>query len=192
MASSYKARTLGVTAGLAALSAALQLAHVGYQSPQWGMWIDIVAVSWLIAYFMFGGRIALTVSLLGALVITLFAPETWLGATMKWTATIPVITSLWLYARVRRRGPSLYRSPYSLIVPLILGVVIRCALVIPINYQIAIPIWTGMTPADAMRLIPWYIIALFNIVQSVIDVALGWALVYGAKLHRFVSERSVT
>jgi riboflavin transporter FmnP len=60
-------------------------------------------------------------------------------------------------------------------------------LVIPINYFYAIPIWTGLTPAKAMVVIPWFIIALFNIIQGIIDVGLAWLLVFKFKLERFAS-----
>ena len=79
----FNTRQLAFAGALAAVSAVLQLYHLGYQSPQWGMWIDLVAVSWIIAYFLFGIRSALLVSFLGAVIITLFAPDTWLGASMK-------------------------------------------------------------------------------------------------------------
>ena len=49
--------------------------------------------------------------------------------------------------------------------------------------------WTGvtcgMTPEVAMTAIPWYIIAGFNAVQSVLDVVLAWVVVYTFKLNRF-------
>ncbi|UCD03172.1 MAG: hypothetical protein JSV63_00870, partial [Candidatus Aenigmatarchaeota archaeon] len=77
-------------AALVAISAALQIVHVGWASP-WGMWVDVVAVSWIVAYLLYGGRTALVVSVVSALVITLVAPATWLGAMAKWLATVPFI-----------------------------------------------------------------------------------------------------
>lgn len=182
-------RTIGIAAGLAAISAVTQLTHIGYQSPQFGMWIDIVAVSWLVAYFMFGPRLALTVSLLGALVITFFAPDTWLGASMKWVATTPLWIVLAVWIRVSRKSLEQYKSIPLLIAPLLIGMIVRCIVVIPLNYYYAIPIWTGMTTAQAMSAIPWYVIALFNIIQSVIDVGVAWVLVYMFKLYRFAQVK---
>jgi hypothetical protein len=114
-------RTIGIAAGLAAISAVTQLTHIGYQSPQFGMWIDIVAVSWIIAFLMFGSRIALTVSLLGALVITFFAPDTWLGASMKWVATTPLWVVLALWLRARQKPLEHYASFRHIIVPQAVG-----------------------------------------------------------------------
>lgn len=178
-------RQLALCAALAAISATVQLIHIGYMSPQWGMWIDVVSVSWIVAYFLFGFHASLLVSLVGALIITLFAPETWLGASMKFVATIPVILSLFVWAGIQKKSPDFYAKPKNLIIPLLTGMFLRCLLVIPLNYYYAIPIWTGMTTAAAMKAIPWFVIAGFNIVQSLIDVFLAWIIVYRFNLKRF-------
>lgn len=176
-------RELALTAALAAVSAVLQLIHLGYQSPQWGMWLDLVAVSWLIAFFLFGLRSAFLVSLLGFIVITLFAPDTWLGASMKWLATAPMWLSLGLFAKK-------YQKLSHLILPLVIGLFIRSLLIIPVNYYYAIPIWTGMSPAIAIKTIPWYIIAGFNSIQGLLDVVLAWVIVYRFRLNRFAALKS--
>jgi len=171
-------RVIVLSAALASLSAFLQLYHLGYQSPQWGMWLDFVAVTWIVAYFLFGWRSALIVSVLGAIIITLFAPDTWLGASMKFVATVPIWISLAVWGRR-------YSNPKNLIVPFIAGNILRLMLVLPLNYYYAIPIWTGMTPVQAISAIPWPVISLFNIVQSLIDLTLAWVLVYRFRLNRF-------
>lgn len=178
-------REIAIAAALSALSATVQLIHVGYQSPQWGMWIDVVAVAWIVAYFLFGLRLSLLVSCVGALIITLFAPDTWLGASMKFVATVPILISLFVWLAVRRKQLSAYAKLGEFIIPLLAGMIVRCLIVLPLNYYYAIPIWTGMSPAIAMKAIPWFIIAGFNIVQSVIDVVLAWIIVYRFKLNRF-------
>jgi len=178
-------RVLALSGALAAISAAVQLIHIGYQSPQWGMWIDVVAVTWIIAYFLFGLKAALSVSVVGAIVITLFAPDTWLGAGMKWIATLPMYASLYLFLRVSQKNLSDYKNPVHLVTPIILGLIIRCLLVLPLNYYYAIPIWTGMTSAQAMKVIPWFIIAGFNVIQGIIDVVLAWIIVFRFRLFRF-------
>lgn len=183
-----KTRELASAAGLAALSALVQIIHIGYLSPQWGMWIDIVAVTWVIALLLFGLRMAIIVSLIGAVIITLVAPDTWLGAGMKWIASLPIILVPGVWLIYEKETLSYYKNPKHLIVPVLIGIVIRCILVIPLNYYYAIPIWTKMTPAQAIQAIPWYIIALFNIIQSIIDVGLAWILVYKFRLNRYTSH----
>lgn len=174
-------RQIALSGALAAFSAAAQLIHLGYQSPQWGMWLDIVAVSWIAAFFLFGPKISLVVSLLGSLVITFFSPDTWLGASMKLIATLPLIFTL-----------ALIKSQYSklkkLILPAFLALIIRSLLLIPLNYYFAIPIWTGLPSAMAMKIIPWYVIAAFNSVQLLIDVSFAWILVYRFRLSRYARD----
>lgn len=180
-------RELALSASLAALSAVVQLIHIGYQSPQWGMWIDVVAVSWMIAFFLFGVKSSFIVSSLGALVITLFAPDTWLGASMKWIATLPMWLGLYGWMVFRQKDLAYYEKIKNLIVPVVLGIIARSLLVIPLNYYYAIPIWTGMSPEKAMAAIPWFVIFGFNAVQAIIDVVLAWLIVFHFRLSRFSS-----
>jgi len=180
-------RDLSIAAALAAFSAITQLIHIGYQSPQFGMWIDIVAVTWIMSLFLFDLKMSLIVSLLGALIITLFAPDTWLGASMKWLATMPIWFTLG-YFSIFLKKTHYYKKPVNLIIPLTIGLILRCLIIIPLNYYYAIPIWTGLTTFKAINLIPWYIIALFNIIQTLVDVIFAWILVYKFKLSRFSSK----
>ena len=178
-------RVIVMSSALSAVSAALQLFHLGYQAPQWGMWIDLVAVSWIMAYFMFGLRSSLLVSFLGAIIITLFAPDTWLGASMKLAATLPVIFSFYFYDRVKIK---INKKFISLAVPVLAGLIWRSLIVVPANYYYAIPIWTGWSTQEAMAAIPWYIIVLFNSVQTIIDAALAYILVFRFRLNRYGSH----
>lgn len=179
---------IAVSAALAALSATVQLIHLGYLSPQWGMWIDVVSVSWVIAYFLFGIKPAVLVSAVGAIIITLFAPETWLGASMKLVATLPILLALFAWVAMQKKNHTTYAHWQNLIIPLLIGTLVRCLTVLPLNYFYAIPIWTGMGPAQAMKVIPWFVIAGFNVVQSIIDVGLAWVIVYRFKLSRFATS----
>lgn len=181
-------RQIALAAGLAAVSAVVQLIHIGYQSPQFGMWIDIVAVTWIVGIFLFGSRMAFIVSIMGAIIITLFAPDTWLGASMKWLASFPIWVLLGIWTIKRGQAIEYYKKWWKLLIPLFIGIVIRCLIIIPVNYFYAIPIWTGLSPVKAMAVIPWQMIALFNIVQSFVDVGVAWVLVYKFGLNRFASE----
>jgi riboflavin transporter len=187
----FSTREIAIAAGLASLSAVTQLVHIGYQSPQWGMWIDVVAVTWIIAYFLFDIRLSLLVSVVGALIITLFAPDTWLGASMKLVASLPILLSLFGWEYINKKNSEGYAKPFRLIIPLLIGMGIRCLIVIPLNYFYAIPIWTGMSPDVAMKAIPWFIIAGFNIIQSLVDVGVAWIIVYTYKLRRFSQKDTI-
>lgn len=172
------------SAALAAISAALQMLHVGYLSP-WGMWIDLVAVSWIIGYFIFGGRTAFAVSIVGALMITLMAPSTWLGAMMKWMATVPMFLVPLAFQKMRGFKIEDFSRLRLLLPVMILAVVIRGAIVIPVNYYIAIPIWMGWTLAESMVYVPWWAIFGINAIQGVLEVLIAWLLVFRFRLDRF-------
>jgi riboflavin transporter FmnP len=189
MRKKLKVREITIAGGLAAFSAVAQLLHFGYQSPQFGMWIDIVAVTWIIALFLFDLRMSLVVSIIGAIIITLFAPETWLGASMKWLATVPTILVFGIWIIKRGNPLKYYQKPSRLLLPLLIALLIRCLIIIPVNYFYAIPIWTGIPWQKAMIVIPWYIIAIFNVIQGILEVFLAWLLVFKFRLDRFAAKK---
>ena len=106
---------------------------------------------------------------------------------MKLVASIPSVLALFAWATMVKTDKSYYKNPHRLWIPLCIAIVIRCLIVIPLNYYYVIPIWTGMSPAVAMKVIPWFVIAGFNGVQTIIDVWFAWMLVYTFKLNRFAS-----
>jgi riboflavin transporter len=185
MRPSLNSRELALCGALAAVSAVTQIIHLGIQSAQFGMWIDLVASSWLIAFFLFGIRGALITSIAGALFIALFAGSSWLGAIMKWAATMPMWLSLSIFATLTRKSPALFANLYRLLIPLIIGLLLRCVIIVPLNYYFAIPLWTGMTASKAIEIIPWYVICGFNLVQGFIDVGIAWVIAFRFKLIRF-------
>lgn len=180
--------TLALCAALASISAILQLLHFGFQPPQLGMWLDIVASSWIIAFFLFGIRGAVLTSLVGALTITLFAPETWIGAIMKWSTTFPMLLCLYFYTFNKPKITEFYAKPINLIVPIILALILRSALALPLNYYFAIPLWTGMSTNKALNSVPWYLISGLNILQGIIDISIAWLITYKFKLSRFATR----
>jgi len=90
-----------VIAFFATASAIFQLVHgiIGINTG-FGMVVDLVAFPVLLAFFIFGFEEALNVCVLMTLLLTFISPETWLGASMKFAATIPMILlpALWLLA----------------------------------------------------------------------------------------------
>lgn len=91
---------------LAALAAVLQISNgiIGIPVP-FGMTVDLAAVPVLLALFLFGFESAAYVLILLTLIITLTAPTGWIGASMKLTATIPMIAvpALYLVAAGKRQ-----------------------------------------------------------------------------------------
>ncbi|MCD6496428.1 MAG: hypothetical protein J7K54_04100 [Candidatus Aenigmarchaeota archaeon] len=169
---------------LAAIAAALQIVHIGWASP-WGMWIDAVAVSWIVAYLIYGWRTSLAVSLLSAAIITFVAPSTWLGSLTKWTASVPLILVMIAMEKSLRIQPDGFRRLRYITSAVVLAALIRAAVMIPLNYYFAIPIWTGWSSAQAMEFVPWWAIAGINAAQTAVEAALAWLLVFRFRLDRF-------
>jgi len=180
-------RELIISSSLATVSALLQLIHIGYQSPQFGMWIDFVACSWIIAFFLFGIRVALFTSLVSTVIITLFAPETWLGASMKWTLSMPNLLCLSLWTIIMRKQPEDYSKIKLLIFPGLCALILRGLLALPLNYYYAIPIWLGIPAPQAIAAIPWYVIVIFNSLQGLVDIILAWIITFHFKIIKFKS-----
>ncbi|MBN1896190.1 MAG: hypothetical protein JW789_00495 [Candidatus Aenigmarchaeota archaeon] len=179
-----KTYEITAAAALASISAVLQILHIGWASP-WGIWIDLVAVSWIVAYFLYGGRTALVVSLVGAIIITFSAPSTWLGALMKWVSTVPLIFIMILFEKLMRIKVREYSKLKHGIAAVAVAVVLRGLITIPFNYYFAIPIWTGWSPAEAIEMIPWWAIFAINAVQTAIEFSVAWLIVFRFRLNRF-------
>jgi riboflavin transporter len=173
-----KNRELAIFSSLVALSAVFQLLHIGIKT-QWGMWIDIVAVPWIIAYFLFDLKGGLIVSLVGSIIITLFTPDTWLGASAKFLATVP----MFLVFHLLKTKINKYKN---IIIPTLLALIIRGIVMFFFNYYFALRIWIpGKTPIQLMNMFPWYIIIGINAVQGILDVLFAWIIVFKYKLIRF-------
>ncbi|MDO8741581.1 MAG: ECF transporter S component [Candidatus Roizmanbacteria bacterium] len=178
-------RRLAIYAALAAISALFQLFHIGFKT-QWGMWIDIVAVPWIVAYFLFGFKGGLTVSFVGSIIITLIAPDTWLGASAKFIATVPMFLTLHTSTLIFKKKINQFKKPRNIILPILIAVGLRGIFMLFFNYYFALPIWIpGKTFVQLMSIFPWYIIVGINAIQGIIDVVFAWLLVFPYKLSRF-------
>jgi len=178
-------RRMAIFAALAAISAIFQLLHVGIKT-QWGMWIDVVAVPWIIAYFLFDLKGGLTVSLVGSIIITLIAPDTWLGASAKFIATVPMFLVLYGATLIFKKNVTQFKKLRNIILPVLVAIILRGVLMFFFNYYFALPIWIpGKTSIELMNIFPWYIIVGINAVQGIIDVVFAWILVFPYKLSRF-------
>ncbi len=178
-------RQLAIFAALSAISALFQLMHIGFKT-QWGMWIDIVAVPWIVAYFLFGIKGGLTVTMVGSVIITLIAPDTWLGASAKFVATVPMFLTLHASTLIFKKKINQFKKLRNIFLPILTAISLRGMLMFFFNYYFALQIWIpGKTPAQLMSIFPWYIIIGINAVQGVIDVVFAWLLVFPYKLSRF-------
>jgi riboflavin transporter FmnP len=84
-----KINEITIVALFAAMSAVLELSPMKMVT-QWGMKIDLVAIPILLAFFLFGFRVALETSIVMFFAISIISPTGFIGATMKWMATVPM------------------------------------------------------------------------------------------------------
>ena len=86
-----KTYKLTAIAMLSCMAALLQISNSVIGIPTgFGMTVDLVGVPIILGFLLFGLDAALYISILTALVITLAAPTSWIGAIMKFTATVPM------------------------------------------------------------------------------------------------------
>ncbi len=100
-----KSYELAALAMLSALAVVLQYFNnvLGVPTP-FGMTVDLVGVPTILALFIFGFEASVYVAAVTALAITFIAPTTWLGASVKFAATIsfPLVAAILACARGRR------------------------------------------------------------------------------------------
>jgi riboflavin transporter FmnP len=173
-------------AALAAISAAFQIVHLGYKTP-WGMWIDIVAIPWILAFFLYREKAAFLVSIVGSILIALFDATGWLGASMKLLATIPMLLTPWFLKNSWNLRLKDFNKVTVIIPWIVIAVIFRGIIIIPANYYYALPIWTGWSPEKAMSMLPWWIIFSLNAVQGILEVTVAWSLVFKFRLKRFAT-----
>jgi riboflavin transporter FmnP len=158
----------------------------------WGMKVDFVGTVWVLSYFLYGLSVASSVSVITTLFITLFMPTGFVGAIMKFVATIPMFLVPALVSRLpffSNHGAKLFNK-----IPLIVGVAVlanavRLLVATTVNYYWAIPLWTGIPTGDVLAVmfggsILEFIIfvAGLNVLQGIIDVVFAWLLAFKFRL----------
>lgn len=172
-----KAREVALLALMLALSLLLQLSPLKIKTP-WGMEIDFVAVPVILLYLLYGletGLLGLVLLFLG---LSIVASSSWLGASMKFLATLSVLLGLEVSKRlVRFEVGSLERVLPFIVIGIVFGALIRAPLMMAMNYYYAIPVWFGVPREQVIPLVEdfthlpfWLAISLPNAIQTVVDV----------------------
>lgn len=179
-------RTIILTSAgmLAAISIVFQIVHIGYLSP-WGMWIDLVAIPWILAYFLFGFRGSLITAVVSSIIIALVAPSGLVGASMKFIATLPMFFTPAIIVYLSKLEIKDIEKWKWFVTVLAASVIMRGIFVIPANYYFAIPVFFGMSPEQAMEFVPPVIMFGLNAIQGAVDFTIAWMLAFRFKLTRF-------
>lgn len=167
-------RDISTVAMLAALACIMQL--LPFWPTTWGMRIDLVAVPWFLALFLVNLRGSLVTALITFLFIGFFAPSSWLGASLKLVATLPIL--LGFYFAFRKRPD--WKKGWVFVVS---TVAVRVIVMLILNYYVALPIWLSMETAEIISKYPWWMIAIPNIVQSAIEISVAYYLLFFTRLR---------
>lgn len=164
----------------------------------WGMAaLDFIALPWLIAFLVFGPRSGVLTATIGSLGIAMLSEELvpWVGATMKFSSTLPLIVVPALLLKLpifTNSGETLRRKGFFalLMTPAILA---RCLLMIFLNYYLAVPVLFGINPYEVPGAFNWFFwgepmagnalfyfivgVSLWNTWQGIVDAVLAWSIV---------------
>ncbi|MCD4739822.1 hypothetical protein K8R43_01370 [archaeon] len=196
---------------LSSISAVLQIVHVGIPTPI-GMWIDLVAVPWLIAYFLKGFKTALFTAILSAVVIAVVAPTAFIGSLMKFAASLPMFLVPALVLLFYKKDLKDFRFASLLLVPSLL---VRIVVALALNVYVAFPMWTGMSFSAAAPILlvkvgeffgllglsslaasfyglsSWdavlillAILTFLNIIQGIAEYFIAWKLSFNSQLSK--------
>jgi riboflavin transporter FmnP len=178
-----KAREIGLIGLLLSLSLVLQISPLKVPT-QWGMTIDLVAVPVVVIYILLGFWSSVTALVLLFLGLSLISPASWLGASMKFFATLSVVIGLEIAKRITRFDFKNYKNERDLVifvlVAYLIGIAIRIPAMVAMNYYYALPLWLGIPREQVIPTIEewfhipfWLVIGIPNAIQSVVDVVLS-------------------
>lgn len=199
----YSLRELAVSSILGALS--IFLVFTPDVRLPWGMAaLDFIAIPWIIAFLLFGLKSGLLTSVIGFLGIFFFSEEAFpvVGATMKFSATIPLILVPALVLKFTRSKSSSesFAVKKVYVFSMAMAIVVRCLVTIFLNYYWSVPFMYGLKPSDvpgAFNFFFWgdprssnpfiyYIlgVSLWNTWQGLVDAVVSWFVVYPTNLYK--------
>jgi len=184
---------------LAACGFLLQLVNgiVGIQTG-FGMVVDFVAVPAYIALFAFGLRYSLLTLVFISLFIFFSSPTGFIGALMKFTATLPSLLSLWFVMKILREKNVSYSG---LFLAFVLGSLIRGVLMLYLNLYIAAPLFFKISPEEFITKfmemnLPLFgkgaflplVIFFWNAIQNGVELLVSFWIMYKMRIYRFFEE----
>jgi len=161
----------------------------------WGMKIDLVGTVWVLSFFLYGLKSALGVASMTTVYIAMFSSTGYVGAIMKFIATIPMflVPALVSYLPFfSNRSSKIFNKPLLIVGLCVLANAVRLLVTTTVNYYWAIPLWTGIptekilaTMFNDSMLAFIVFIAGMNVFQGIVDIIVPWALAFQLKLSRY-------
>jgi len=161
----------------------------------WGMKLDFVGVIWVLAFFLYGLSHALCVSIITTIFILGYSPTAFVGAAMKFIATVPMflIPAAFRYLPIfSERASKVFNSILVITAVGTLAILVRVIACSVANYYWAIPLFLGMPSEVVLQKMfgnsIWAFIAFvagMNVFQGVVDMVVPWFLVFKGRLGRY-------
>jgi len=177
-----KAREIALIGLLLSLSLVLEVSPLKVPT-QWGMSIDLVAVPMVIIYVIMGFWSSVTALILLFVGLSLVSSASWLGASMKFFATLSLVLGLELAKRITKFDFKNFNEKKFVIFVVLaysIGIAIRIPVMVIMNYYYAIPLWLGIPKEQVIPTIEewfhipfWLVIGIPNAIQSAVDVLVG-------------------
>ncbi|ACS89263.1 MULTISPECIES: membrane protein [Thermococcus] len=177
-----KAREIALIGLLLSLSLVLEVSPLKVPT-QWGMSIDLVAVPMVIIYVIMGFWSSVTALILLFVGLSLVSSASWLGASMKFFATLSLVLGLELAKRITKFDFKNFNEKKFVIFVVLaysMGIAIRIPVMVIMNYYYAIPLWLGIPKEQVIPTIEewfhipfWLVIGIPNAIQSAVDVLVG-------------------
>lgn len=155
----------------------------------WGMKIDLVGAIWVLTFFLYGWKPALTVGSITAIYIAMFSNTGYVGAVMKFIATIPMFlvpAAMINLPFFHKKESRVFERILVITAATILASVTRLFLATAVNLYWAIPIYTGREAlAYFGGIVPLVtFVAGLNVVQGIVDILVSWALAFKLRLSQ--------
>jgi len=156
----------------------------------WGMKIDFVGTIWVLSFFLYGASQALSVALVTALYIALLSNTGYVGAVMKFLATVPMFLVPAAFTKIpvlSKKGSGLFNNILITSAVALVASAMRLLVATLVNLYWAIPIWFNMTPESVLAyfggIVPLIVfVAGMNTVQGIVDVYVSWFAAFKLKL----------
>ncbi|HIP89359.1 MAG TPA: hypothetical protein EYH24_05420 [Thermococcus paralvinellae] len=174
-----KSREIALIGIMLALSLMLNVSPLKVPT-QWGMTIDLVAIPVVVVYLLLGYTSSLISLALLFVGLSIVSPASWLGASMKFFATLCVILGMEIAKKLTNFNPERKRLIAFILSAYLISIAIRIPLMVGLNYYYALPIWLGIPREQVIPKIEewfhipfWLVIAIPNAIQNAMDVIGG-------------------
>jgi len=155
----------------------------------WGMKIDFVGTIWVLSYFLYGLSVAFPVSMITTSFIIAFSTTGFIGATMKFIATIPMFLILDGLLRLpifSKRTSKAFNKTLTILIGGALAMFVRIGVCCLANYYWAVPLWVGpdfLTTLFGGSILAFIIYVIgMNLFQGIVDITVPWFLAFKARV----------